>query len=107
MTTKKQDTAETKDTAAAAQPATGDTAAATDSPVDIARMTAIRPEGGGLHERLETAELAAMTGPQELAGPLNRITVLTGALKTSLPDAIRHVTDDDLRADLESLLASL
>jgi len=64
-------------------------------------------KAAGIHERLEDLELAMIAAPQEKAGAFNRIAILTGTLKTALPDAIGHVEDEQLRADLETLLALL
>lgn len=62
----------------------------------------------GIHERLEDAELASLTGGKpDLVHSLNRITILTGALKTALPEAVKHVEDAALKADLEALLGML
>jgi hypothetical protein len=69
---------------------------------DIAAMTAIRP--GSLHESLEAAELASLGKSPENAHVLNRITLLTGALKSALPGAIRHIEGDGLKARLQVLL---
>jgi hypothetical protein len=91
---KKQDSTDTNEPD---ELAAGETS---ESPV-IAVMTAINPEG--IHERLEDAELEAMTGHPDVAHALNRITLLTGALKTALPEAIRHVDGGDLKAALQAL----
>jgi hypothetical protein len=71
----------------------------------IAKLTAIKATG--IHERLEDLELAMITAGPDKGWALNRITLLTGSLKTALPDAIRHVDDLALKADLEALLGLL
>jgi hypothetical protein len=71
----------------------------------IEKLTAIKTEG--IHERLEDLELSMMTASQDKSGAFNRVTLLTGALKTSLPEVIKHVENAALKADLEGLFGIL
>jgi hypothetical protein len=73
--------------------------------ISIAKLTAIK--AAGIHERLEDLELAMIAAGPDKGWALNRITILTGSLKTALPDAIRHIDDVALKADLEALLGLL
>ena len=60
-----------------------------------------------LHQRLEALELTMLGKPAEKAWPINRVTILTGTLKTALPDVIRHIEDESLRDGLKTLLEML
>src|SRR5262249_33261392 len=61
-----------------------------------------------LHTRLEKAvRTMSHSGNPDAAHALNKVELLVGTLKHSLPAAISAVSDDQVKADLQSLLALL
>ena len=61
-----------------------------------------------LHTRIEkTVHGLRASGNPAGAQALNKVEILMGSLKLSLPSAIDGVGDEDLKADLQSLLAIL
>jgi hypothetical protein len=51
----------------------------------------------------------AIAGPitQDVVFPLHTVEMLTGRLKTILPEAIKAASDEELKADLQTLLGLL
>jgi hypothetical protein len=61
-----------------------------------------------LHPRLEKAvRTMSHSGNPDAAHALNKLELLVGTLKLSLPAAINSIEDEKLKADLQSLLAIL
>lgn len=61
-----------------------------------------------LHTQLEKAVRSmSHSGNPDAAHALNKVELLMGSLKYSLPAAISAVSDDQLKVDLQSLLALL
>lgn len=87
------------------QPEQAEEASTDGVPAPMAELTAIKPLG--IHERLESLELSLLGGSPEKGWAINRAAILTGTLKTTLPEVIGHIEEPALKADLEGLLGLL
>jgi hypothetical protein len=76
-------------------------------PVGTAIAGPITSVSVNLHGRLEKAMRELHTAPQDVVFPLHTVEMLTGRLKTILPEAIKAASDEELKADLQTLLGLL